>query len=68
MTAARKRFIAGAVCPRCRMMDTLAVSQDQDISVVTCVRCGYQQRQPDDQEANRADGAADRIIGIFQPD
>lgn len=42
MTATVKRFIAGAVCPRCAEMDKLVMYTDDDNrSVRECVRCGY---------------------------
>ena len=36
-----KRFIAGAVCPRCATMDRIVVYQDNDHEVRECVECGY---------------------------
>jgi hypothetical protein len=37
-----KRFIAGAVCPRCAEMDKLMMYADEDKQQVReCVRCGY---------------------------
>ena len=37
-----KRFIAGAVCPRCAELDKLVMYRDQDEQQVReCVRCGY---------------------------
>lgn len=37
-----KRFIAGAVCPRCAKMDKLMMYADKDNQQVReCVRCGY---------------------------
>ncbi len=38
-----KRFIAGAVCPRCSELDKLRMySNEQGQQVRECVRCGYQ--------------------------
>ena len=38
----QKRFVAGAVCPRCAEMDKLVMFNDaQDRQVRECVRCGY---------------------------
>ncbi len=38
-----KRFIAGAVCPRCSEMDKLVMYVDeQQRQVRECVSCGYQ--------------------------
>lgn len=36
-----KRFIAGAVCPRCATMDRIVVYQEDDGEVRECVECGY---------------------------
>jgi uncharacterized metal-binding protein (TIGR02443 family) len=44
-----KRFIAGAVCPRCAEMDKLRMYNDeQGQQVRECVRCGYQDVMTDD--------------------
>ncbi len=41
-TTGKKRFIAGAVCPRCSKMDKLVVFRDSsDQQVRECVSCGY---------------------------
>ena len=38
-----KRFIAGAVCPRCAEMDKLVMyNNDRGEQIRECVRCGYQ--------------------------
>ena len=39
-----KRFIAGAVCPRCGLMDKLAV--DSDDQTRECVSCGFKDQRP----------------------
>ena len=41
----RRRFIAGAVCPRCRAMDKIVVDLDRDIR--ECVSCGYTDERPE---------------------
>lgn len=40
----KKRFIAGAVCPRCGKMDKLVVDANGDHR--ECVSCGYQDERP----------------------
>ena len=50
-----RRFIAGAVCPRCGEMDKLVVDSDADTR--ECVRCGYGDERPGDAD-NRPGGAA----------
>jgi uncharacterized protein len=47
-----KRFIAGAVCPRCAEMDKLVMYRGQNGQQVReCVRCGYQGLMTDDGPA-----------------
>ena len=42
-----KRFIAGAVCPRCSEMDKLRAWRDdeKELQYRECVACGYQDEQ-----------------------
>lgn len=47
-----KRFIAGAVCPRCAAMDKLRVHRDETHEYRECVACDY-------EDAMRLDGAPD---------
>jgi len=42
----RRRFIAGAVCPRCARMDKIVVNLDTDQR--ECVACGYSEQRPQD--------------------
>jgi uncharacterized metal-binding protein (TIGR02443 family) len=45
VTTARRRFIAGAVCPRCARMDKIVVNLDTDRR--ECVACGFSEERPD---------------------
>jgi len=40
----RRRFIAGAVCPRCAAQDKIVVDPDTDRRV--CVSCGFSEERP----------------------
>jgi uncharacterized metal-binding protein (TIGR02443 family) len=40
----RRRFIAGAVCPRCALMDKIVVDLDTDQRI--CVSCGFAEDRP----------------------
>ncbi len=40
----RRRFIAGAVCPRCALMDKIVVDLDTDQRL--CVSCGFSEARP----------------------
>jgi len=67
MTATRKRFIAGAVCPQCQSRDTLAVWRENAVEHVGCVKCGFTQRQTD-LPAEATPAGRENIIGIFHLD
>lgn len=41
MSSIRKRFIAGAVCPKCGMMDRIVVYREQQKELRECVNCGF---------------------------
>ncbi len=43
------RFIAGAVCPRCREMDRIVVSPDGETR--SCVACDYSDARPEHKPA-----------------
>ena len=45
-----KRFIAGAVCPSCAMMDRLVVFNDDGLVVRECVACGFRDTQNEEQD------------------
>ncbi|MCJ8297629.1 MAG: YheV family putative metal-binding protein [Pseudomonadales bacterium] len=40
-----KRFVAGAVCPRCGQMDTIRVYRNEIREYRECVRCDYRDGQ-----------------------
>jgi len=37
----KARFIAGATCPRCGLLDKLVLKRDLAVSQRSCVSCGY---------------------------
>ncbi len=39
----KRRFIAGAVCPRCSTMDSLVVYRVEERDYRECVSCGFQE-------------------------
>ncbi|MCI0509609.1 hypothetical protein C8E00_1048 [Chromohalobacter marismortui] len=41
MTATPKRFIAGAICPRCAAMDRIRAWEQNGIRYRECVSCDY---------------------------
>ena len=42
----RKKFIAGAVCPKCQALDRVVTYTQDHTSVLECVACGYITEQP----------------------
>ena len=63
----RKRFIAGAKCPKCQKQDTLMLYFENNVEKMECVSCGYQQSQTKQDVTTAAKGSAD-VIGLFKPD
>ncbi|AIJ07922.1 MULTISPECIES: YheV family putative zinc ribbon protein [Edwardsiella] len=59
----KKRFIAGARCPACHAIDSLALWQANEDEPVQaqCVRCGHR------MTPSAPVGASGRIIGRFKP-
>ena len=41
MSTVKKRFIAGAVCPRCSAMDRLVTYKENGKEFRECVSCGF---------------------------
>lgn len=63
----KKRFIAGANCPKCQQQDTLRWWIENNIELVECVDCGHQdQRKPEAVEETQHE--SEQMIGIFKPD
>ena len=62
----KKRFIAGAICPKCKAMDTMCLTKENDVEKVTCVKCGYLMTQAN--EAVEKDvRQEEQVIGVFKP-
>jgi uncharacterized metal-binding protein (TIGR02443 family) len=58
-----RRFIAGAVCPRCGLMDKLLV--DSETERRECVSCGFTDARPADkpvEPATRVTRPAARLV------
>ncbi len=63
----KKRFIAGAVCPKCKAQDTMALTKEDGIEKVTCVSCGEQMVQAEEQ-VEKSVRQHEQVIGVFNPD
>jgi len=40
------QFIAGAVCPECKALDTIAINASDD--EIYCVKCEFKEKRPTD--------------------
>lgn len=62
-----RRFIAGAVCPKCEQMDKIYVESDASEgtgSVAKCAACGYELQQPGDEENQTAEQPVDQAVTL----
>ena len=61
-----RRFIAGAVCPKCSEMDkTVMYSDESGEEVRECVACGYKQTY---SEQLQEDAAAEQLVTRVTPE
>lgn len=63
----KKRFIAGAICPKCKAQDTMALTKEDGVEKVTCVSCGEQMTQSEPQ-VEQVVRQHEQVIGVFKPD
>lgn len=63
----KRRFIAGATCPKCQALDTISLYFENNIEKLECVACGYSESQTDGKitDAKREN---EDVIGIFKPE
>ena len=47
------QFIAGAVCPNCKSIDTIALSPGDD--QIYCIKCDYEEKRPIEKTINKAE-------------
>ena len=67
MNQERKRFIAGAKCPKCKAMDSVMLYMEDGVEKLECVMCGYKKSQAD-EETEQTITPSDSVIGVFKPD
>ncbi|MGB0893687.1 MAG: YheV family putative zinc ribbon protein [Parashewanella sp.] len=65
MTRVKKRFVAGASCPKCHAKDSILLFKENNVETVECVECDYTQQQPEAKVEKQATG---QVIGVFKPD
>jgi len=47
-----RRFIAGAMCPRCAKLDRIFVYSDAGVNVKECFDCGYREKMVENNTIN----------------
>jgi len=65
--AIKKRFIAGASCPKCHNVDTLRCWMDHDVEQVECVECGYSEEQKTLSQS-QPKNESEEVIAFFKPE
>lgn len=66
LSKSKKRFIAGASCPKCNKLDTVALTLENAVETLICVSCGFTQTQTPKQ-ATAATRQFEQMIGVFDP-
>ncbi len=61
----RRRFVAGAKCPKCGAKDSIVLFKEQGIETVECIECDYREQQTEEKVSQKAGG---EVIGLFKPD
>ncbi len=63
-----KRFIAGATCPQCQLIDKIFIYRVENIEFCECNRCGYKQQQEAvAQPAMAKIGKREHIVSLIRP-
>ncbi|MDG1203980.1 MAG: YheV family putative metal-binding protein [Pseudomonadales bacterium] len=66
----KARFISGAVCPSCQLVDKLVLEDIDGVSTRRCVRCGFNdslELESDAELADRQQAENDTQTGEWQP-
>ena len=61
------RFIAGAVCPRCKELDKIAITPDDQ--TIYCLNCDFKEHKPEESTANKAKRSEAQVFNMedFRP-
>lgn len=63
----KRRFVAGATCPKCNALDTISLFFENNVEKLECVACGYAESQADEKVKNAA-RPNENVIGVFKPE
>jgi uncharacterized protein len=65
MMTIKRRFIAGAKCPKCQAMDRVVMLTSGENEWIECIDCGYEENRPTHVEQNNPPAEPDEI-GVIQ--
>ncbi|KAF1019470.1 MAG: hypothetical protein GAK29_03896 [Acinetobacter bereziniae] len=57
----KRRFIAGAKCPKCEAMDRIVMLTQGDVEWIECIECGYSENRPTHVDAPEEPAIPDEI-------
>lgn len=60
----KRRFIAGAKCPKCQAQDRVVMITTHDDEWIECVECDYTEQRPSEENYVEPEVADD--IGVIQ--
>lgn len=63
----KKRFVAGAICPKCKALDSIMLYFENNIEKIQCIHCDYQESQVD-KKVSAASKGGESVIGVFKPE
>lgn len=63
--AIKRRFIAGAKCPKCEAMDRIVMLTSDEDEWIECIECEYSENRPTHVEPSLEPEVADEI-GVIQ--
>jgi uncharacterized metal-binding protein (TIGR02443 family) len=63
----KRRFIAGATCPKCQATDTIMLYFENNVEKLACTQCDYTESQAD-LNVTKKSREKESIIGVFKPE
>ena len=61
----KKRFIAGAKCPKCEAIDRIVMLTTTEDEWIECIECGYSENRPTHIDEHETPAIPDEI-GVIQ--
>ncbi len=63
----KKRFIAGAKCPKCQAQDKVVMISTQTAEWIECIECNYSEQRPTEAELSALNTADEIGVVQFKP-